>query len=325
VPQELMRVLREGAFLAIAAATGAAASDCSTCTANLTATTSTVSHNQVHKNPRPVEYLGALNARLYPTMSESEWQDRLEIAALARVMYMYGFGSDLAAQCVIGRLRDQPDVMLLNEWGLFFEETTASSLVKVRFGKGTPAEGMVIDGHGKETVAKPDIVNIGCVPVGRAIFDARPDVNSIIHAHPHAVMAVSATKDGLLPVSQAAFFLHDQIGSYKYDFSYESEFEDAVAAQFAAGKRAVMLEHHGLYAVGASARESWFVTFHLHQACEVQLRAQSTGQPLIVPEKKHLDAQYADMISSPDYAYDGSREWAGCVRKLNRELPGYEA
>lgn len=31
------------------------------------------------------------------------------------------------------------------------------------------------------------------------------------------------------------------------------------------------------------------------------------------------------MINSPDYAYDGSREWAGCVRKLNRELPGYEA
>jgi hypothetical protein len=30
------------------------------------------------------------------------------------------------------------------------------------------------------------------------------------------------------------------------------------------------------------------------------------------------------MVSSPDYAYDGSREWGGCVRKLNRELPGYE-
>ena len=249
---------------------------------------------------------------------------RLELAALARIMYLYGFGSDLAAQCVMLRLRDQPDTMLLNEWGFFFEETTASSLVKVRFGPGTPSEGMHIDSNGKESPSKPDVVNIGCVPVGRAIFDARPDVYSVIHAHPHAVMAGSATQGGLLPLSQAAFFLHDQVGSYKYDFSYESDFEDAIAAQFAEGRRAIMLEHHGLYAVGASAREAWFVTFHLNQACEVQLRAQSTGAPLIVPERKHLDAQYADMIASPDYSYDGSREWAGCVRKLNRELPGYE-
>ena len=86
-----------------------------------------------------------------------------------------------------------------------------------------------------------------------------------------------------------------------------------------------MLDHHGLYAVGRDAAEAWFVTFHLHQACEVQLRAMATGQPLIYPDPAHLDAQYQDMMSSPDYAYDGSREWAGCVRKLNRELPGYEA
>lgn len=229
--------------------------------------------------------------------------------------------------------------------GYFFEETTATSLVKVRFGEGTPPEGMLVGSDGTETVAKADVVNIGCVPVGRAIFDARADVNSIIHAHPHAVMAVSATKSGLLPLSQAAFFLHEQVGSYKYDFSYESEFEAAIAQQFARGKRAVMLEHHGLYAVGTSARESWFVTFHLHQvghlppptctppvtvhlhrvghlppptctcrlppatvashphqACEVQLRAQSTGQPLIVPAASHLDEQYAQMIASTDYA-----------------------
>ena len=47
---------------------------------------------------------------------------------------MYGFGSDLAAQCLMARVRDDPNTMLMNEWGFFFEETTASSLVKVRKG-----------------------------------------------------------------------------------------------------------------------------------------------------------------------------------------------
>ena len=76
--------------------------------------------------------------------------------------------------------------------------------------------------------------------------------------------------------------------------------------------------------MGRDARESWFVTFHLHQACEVQLKAQSSGEPLRTVPESELAAQYEDMMASPDYAYDGSREWAGCVRKLNRELPGYE-
>ena len=238
-----------------------------------------VSANQIHKNPRPVAYLSA--NKPYEAMSDGEWKDRVELAALARVLYLYGFGADLAAQCVMARLRDQPDTMLMNEWGLFFEETTASSLVKVRFGNHTPPEGLLEDADGNLSPSKPDVVNIGCVPVGRAIFNARPDVYSIIHAHPHAVMAVASTEAGLLPLSQAAFFLHGQIGRYKYDFSYESDFEDAIAAQFASGKRAVMLDHHGLYAVGSSAQESWFVTFHLHQAsrrarCRAALRASAS-------------------------------------------------
>ena len=96
---------------------------------------SKISTNQVHKNPRPVEYRGKSEAP--EGMSDSEWADRVELAALARVLYVYGFGSDLAAQCVMARLRDQdqPDTMLMNEWGLFYEETTASSL----FGESLPA------------------------------------------------------------------------------------------------------------------------------------------------------------------------------------------
>jgi len=283
-----------------------------------------ISANQVAKNPRPAELLG-LGKGTMMGMSESEWADRVELAALARIMYIYGFGSDLAAQCVMSRVRDEPDTMLMNEWGFFFEETTATSLVKVRFGESTPPEGIHVGLGGVERPSSPDVVNIGCVPVGRAIFNARPDVNTVIHAHPYPVMAVGATEEGLLPLSQAAFFLHGVIGRYKYDFSYADEFESAIADQFAAGKRAIILNHHGLYAVGVDARDAFFVTFHLKQACEVQLLAQNSGRHLIMPDKDELAAQYDDMIASPDYAYDGSREWAGLVRKLNRELPGYEA
>jgi len=70
------------------------------------------------------------------------------------------------------------------------------------------------------------------------------------------------------------------IGRYKYDFSYGSDFEDAIAAQFAAGKRAIMLDHHGLYAVGTSARDAWFVTFHLHQARRLRHTSETPARHL---------------------------------------------
>lgn len=282
-----------------------------------------VSTNQVHKNPRPVELAGR-DRWAAVGFGQQEWEQRLELAALARVLYIYGFGSDLAAQCVMTRLREEPDTMLMNEWGFFFEETTASSLVKVRFGPGTPMEGVIVRPNGHEEPANAALVNIGCVPVGRAIFNARQDFNTVVHAHPYSVMAVGATKKGMLPLSQAAFFLHNAIGRYKYDFAYGDEFEAHVGAPFAAGKRAILLDHHGLYAAGMNAAEAWFVTYHLNQACEVQLRAQSSGQELYMPAEEDLQKQYDEFVNSTDYAYDGSREWAGCVRKLNRELPGYE-
>jgi ribulose-5-phosphate 4-epimerase/fuculose-1-phosphate aldolase len=371
-----------------------------------------VSAYQVHKNPRPVTYLPS---KAPQGMRESEWGDRIELSALARIMSIYGF-NDLAAQCVMKRLTDEPDTMLMNEWGFFYEETTATSLVKVRFGQGTPPEGLHVLPTGEEITSKPDLVNIGCVPVARAIFQARPDTTVIIHAHPHEVMAVSSTEAGyadpprylppraamqgltvvpdsitrsrhLLRAAQAASALAGRLlplrrcrplqvrlfvrGRVRGGYSTAVSGTDAhtptrphaptrrppgdthtnasndrtpsVAAlistwrarsrvcscasrlRFATGKRTVMLDHHGLYAVGRDAAEAWFVTFHLQQACIVQLKAQSTGTRLRMQPKEHLEQQYQEMISSPDYAYDGSREWAGCVRKLNRENPGYEA
>jgi len=284
-----------------------------------------ISPNQVAKNPRPVEYRG-LDAFHTRNISESEWRDRLELAVLGRGLYLYGFGSDLAAQCIITRIRDEPDAMLMNEWGFFFEETTASSLVKVKFGPGTPMEGVHVRPDGSlQSPAKADVVNIGCVPVARAIFNARPDVNCVIHTHPYAVMAVGGTKEGLLPLSQAAFFMHGTVGRYKYNFDYGDEFEEDIARQFREGKRCMILDHHGLYAVGVDAKDAWFACYHLNQACEVQIKAMSMGRELNLPwSEECLQRQYASMMTSTDYAYDGSREWAGFVRKVNRELPGYE-
>lgn len=262
-------------------------------------------------------------------VSEGEWRARTQLAALYRGLYLHGLerstiGSDQAAQCVMMRHPEVADEFLMAPWGLWFEEVTASSLRRYTL------SGVEVDSQSGARGAKKATAfecNIGCVPVADAIFTQRKDVNAIVHVHPYAVMAVGAARAGLLPVSQANFFLWKQVSREPYDFSYESDFTGTLSAGFANGERAMLLNNHGMYAVGRTAAEAAFVATHLTQACEVQVRAMALVggdvRKLHLPEEAKLDAQYIDMMNSPDYAYDGSREWPGLVRKVEREAPGY--
>jgi hypothetical protein len=57
--------------------------------------------------------------------------------------------------------------------------------------------------------------------------------------------------------------------------SYEASFEHALSAGFANGQRAMILNHHGMYAVGRDAAEGVFVATHLTQA-HTRARASSS-------------------------------------------------
>eukprot|EP00440_Ansanella_granifera_P069889 gb/GFBE01075824.1/.p1 GENE.gb/GFBE01075824.1/~~gb/GFBE01075824.1/.p1 ORF type:complete len:318 (+),score=76.98 gb/GFBE01075824.1/:1-954(+) len=255
-------------------------------------------------------------------VSDVEWQARTEAAALHRALYLHGMGSDLAAQCVMHKIPGV-DEWLMGEWGIYFEEQTASKMLKYDF------EGNLVHLNGTKEVATAGRSNMGCIPIPPAIIKSRPDVQTVIHVHPISVMAVGGLKSGLLPLSQAAFFLHGQVSREDYDFTYEGSFEDSLSKGFAGGKRAMLLNHHGMYAVGRDAAEAFFVAKHVTQACDVQVKtlAMAGGNldNVILPDPKMLEVQYKDMMLSTDYAYDGSREWPGLLRQLAREAPGYNA
>jgi ribulose-5-phosphate 4-epimerase/fuculose-1-phosphate aldolase len=268
-------------------------------------------------------------------VSDEEWKTRTELAAAYRALYLLGLegpatlGSDQAAQCLMHRntspraLDDNQNVtsFFMADWGVWFEEVTASNLLHFT----VDGDEVLLDGTTRP--GRPDRMNSGCVPVARAIFQARPDVRTIIHIHPHAVMAVGGLEWGLLPLSQAAFFLWGQVSREDYDFTYEQSFEETLQHGFDNGQRAMLLNHHGMYAVGRDVAEAVFVATHLTQACEVQVRTLSmVGGDLskvLLPSSHDLSTQYKDMMDSTDYSYDGSREWPGIVRKVQRQAPDF--
>ena len=233
-----------------------------------------------------------------------EWKARTELAAAYRFLYLAGLGSDQAAQCLMLRTdtrssssdtttndpnNDPPiTTFLMADWGVWFEEVTASNLLhftvhgeRVEYtcsstsSSSSSTKNASHSYHYQYVPTNPLQANTGCIPVAKAIFESRPDVSMIVHIHPPAVMAVGGTAWGLLPLSQAAFFLWGQVSRDDYDFTYQSSFEEGLVHGFANGQRAMLLNHHGMYAVGRDVAEAIFVATHLTQACDVQVRTLS--------------------------------------------------
>ena len=63
-------------------------------------------------------------------MSGEEWEARCDLAAAYRLCALYGW-TDLNNTHISARLPGTDDSFLLNPFGMFFEEITASSLIVV--------------------------------------------------------------------------------------------------------------------------------------------------------------------------------------------------
>ncbi|NXI58669.1 ADDB protein, partial [Chloroceryle aenea] len=114
---------------------------------------------------------------------------------------------------------------------------------------------------------------------------------------------VSAMRCGLLPISRAALLLGDV--AY-FDFRGEVEDEvDRVELQKSLGPtcKILVLRNHGVLALGDTAEEAFYSTFHLQAACEIQVSALASAggaENLIVLERaKHRPHEV------------GSVRWAG--------------
>ncbi len=241
--------------------------------------------------------------------SDTEWQTRLEQAALYRLLDHFGM-SDLANQVVGARIKEDPDHYLLHPYGMMYEEVVASSLIK------TDKDGKPVDPLAPEPVD-------GAQNLAKWIFGARPEVNFFIHGHCEDVMAVGSTKQGLQAVSQAAVYLLHLITYIDYEFYEDDEYAEKFKKVLA--QHDIMItRNHGYYVLGRSASEAFFRAYYLRQACSVQTKVYSMGQAPHIIDPQEVARFQDQMYDSPHYNYDGSTEWAALLRKLDREQPEYK-
>ncbi|RYF66017.1 MAG: class II aldolase, partial [Comamonadaceae bacterium] len=126
-------------------------------------------------------------------VSAEEWQLRVDLAACYRLVALYGW-SDLVFTHISARVAGPEHHFLINPYGLMFDEITASSLVKV-------------DQQCNKVIDSPYPVNPAGFVIHSAIHAVRHDVQCVLHTHTKAGIAVSAQKNGVLPISQQSTFV----------------------------------------------------------------------------------------------------------------------
>jgi ribulose-5-phosphate 4-epimerase/fuculose-1-phosphate aldolase len=241
--------------------------------------------------------------------SPEEWKARVELAALYRLVALYGW-DDMIFTHISARVPGPEHHFLINPYGYFFDEITASSLVKVD-----------LDGN----IVEPTeyMINPAGFTIHSAIHAAREDAKFVLHVHTDAGIAVAATKEGLLPISQHALIVLPNLAYHDYEGIALDLGERERLVRDIGDKNALMLWNHGTLAVGETAAQCWMTIFYLERACAIQVMASAQGREHIrmAPDDAVETVKQQQAMAS---GIGAMLAWPGCLRKLDRESPGYD-
>jgi len=176
--------------------------------------------------------------------------------------------------------------------------TTSGGNISVKDGEGniwvTPS---AID---KGSLQRKDIVRVksdGTIqghykpssefPFHKAIYDARPDIKAVIHAHPPALVSFSIVRK--LPdmnIIPQAKHICGPIGYAPYAVPGSDELGRYIATEFKKGFDAVIMENHGCVVGGKNLKDA-FVRFEtLEFSARTIINASSIGNPSYLSDKQ---------------------------------------
>lgn len=242
------------------------------------------------------------------TVSEAEWQTRIDLAAAYRLMAHFGV-NDLTYNHLSARVPGEPGHLLIKAHDVMFDEVTASSLLKYDF-----------DGNPLSDGARQ--LRGGGLIIHAGILKVRDDLNAVFHTHTPANMGVSAQKHGLLPINQHAMRFYNRIAYHDFKgFEFNLFMQDPLIADLG-NKHVALLRNHGALVCSASVPAA-FVTHHfLEMACQGQVAALAGGTEVVLPD--HEACEYAaQQIADAGAALAGDKDWPACLRLAERLDPEF--
>ncbi len=239
-------------------------------------------------------------------MTAVEWEARCDLAAAYRLAALYGW-TDLNNTHFSMRVPGTDDEFLLNPFGMFFDEITASSLIKV------DRDGNVI-GHADYPLNPAGFVIHG------AIHLSSSDHNCVIHTHSRFGTAVSMQRHGLLPASQKALTIMGWVGYHDFEGPALDASEQPRIVRDLDDRRILILRNHGLLSVGRTVGEAFVWIYRIETACRQQIDALSGGAelvPLSAETQQKSIAQGLRMYGPGGFIEVG-QEWPALLRQVER-------
>jgi ribulose-5-phosphate 4-epimerase/fuculose-1-phosphate aldolase len=257
---------------------------------------------------------GAVFPTIRESVSEAEWQARVDLAACYRLVDYYGM-TDMIYNHITLRIPGTDD-LLINLYGLLYKEITASSLVRI------DVEGNIL--------WKPDTdygINKSGYVIHGAIHKARADVAAVIHTHTRAGMAVSTMTCGLLPLNQTAIRFVGHLGYHDYEGPAVDLAERERLVRDLGPHDAMILRDHGLLTCGATLQQAFNTMYQLEMSCRAQVDTLGARTELTLPAEDVLE-RTAKLYQPGARRPYGVLEWHAMLRLLeatgqNSPFPHY--
>ena len=223
-----------------------------------------------------------------------EWAVRCDLAAAYRLCALYGW-TDLNNTHISARVPGTEDEFLLNPFGLFFEEITASSLIRV-------------DRHSNVTGGSEYGMNKAGFVIHGAIHLSHPHLHYVMHTHSRYGVAVSMQKQGLLPSSQKALTILGWVGYHDFEGTATEAGERPRIVRDLGDRRLLVLRNHGLLSVGETMGEAfvWILP---------------AGDRLPSPDRRTRGRSGAATRLARDAGADDSSKDSGCTGAVASSRP----
>jgi ribulose-5-phosphate 4-epimerase/fuculose-1-phosphate aldolase len=244
-------------------------------------------------------------------VSEQEWQIRCDLAALYRLVAHHRW-TDFVYTHISARLPGPEHHFLINQYGVLFDEMRASDLVKIDL------HGNVVE-EGDTSLRR---VNAAGFTIHSAIHMARQDLMCVVHTHTQAGIAVSAMKEGLLPLSQHAMKFYERLAYHKYEGIALGLDERARLVRDLGQHKAMVLQNHGLLVGGTSIPEAFHMTYMLERACAAQVAALSCSREMVLPPTE-VCARTAEQFQRQENDAHYAWMWESALRMIEGGQPDY--
>jgi ribulose-5-phosphate 4-epimerase/fuculose-1-phosphate aldolase len=250
---------------------------------------------------------------LQDSVSEEQWQARVDLAAAHRLAYMHGFSEGIFNHLTLV-VPGRSDRYYQIPFGTHWSEVTASTFMEVGID-----DAEVKMGEGE--------VERSCYCIHAPIHKALPQAKAVFHTHMPYASALTRLEDPRIKeIGQTEVGLS---GNIAYDDEYTGPaFDSAEGARLAkviGNKTVLFMANHGISTVGRTVAEAYDKLYYTERAAQVQVYAMWTGEklkqlPAPVVEKTRRDYMDDHLYKGPTPA---QRHFDALKRILDRKEPDY--